>query len=120
VFYRICSGALQAAITVIVACRAPTSRYNSGITVIAACRAPLPHTFAGDSTLTDHSRAKCLLKLKTRFWFLKSKGPLNKKKYPSEQWQVISCRLIPLLTHVSFRCTVPLRSLITIFKQFLL
>jgi hypothetical protein len=37
VFYRICSGALQAAIT-----------------VITACRAPLPHTFAANSTLTDH------------------------------------------------------------------
>jgi hypothetical protein len=25
-----------------------------------------------------------------------------------EQEETISCRLIPLLTHVSFRCTVPL------------
>jgi hypothetical protein len=46
--------------------------------------------------------------LKTCLCFLKSEGPLNLKKNPSEQWQVISCRLIPLLTHVSFRCTVPL------------
>jgi hypothetical protein len=73
--------------------RISTSRYNSdsgttqaAITVIAACRAPLPHTFAADSTLTDHSKTKCLLTLKTRLCFLKSEGPLNlKKKYPSEQ-----------------------------------
>jgi hypothetical protein len=31
-----------------------------------------------------------------------------KKEYPSEQWQVISFRLIPLKTPVSFRWTVPL------------
>jgi hypothetical protein len=31
-----------------------------------------------------------------------------KKEYPSEKWQVISCRLIPLKTPVSFRWTVPL------------
>jgi hypothetical protein len=31
-----------------------------------------------------------------------------KKEYPSEQWQVISCRLIPLKTPVSFRWKVPL------------
>jgi hypothetical protein len=61
-----------------------TSRYNSrsrttqaAITVIAACRALLPHTFAADSTLTDHSTAKCLLTLKTRLCVLKSEGPLN-------------------------------------------
>jgi hypothetical protein len=30
------------------------------------------------------------------------------QRVPSEQWQVTSFRLIPLLTHVSFRCTVPL------------
>jgi hypothetical protein len=56
-------------------------------TVIAACRARLPHTFAADSTLTDHSAAKCLLTLKTYLRFLKSEGPLNlKKKYPSEHF----------------------------------
>jgi hypothetical protein len=141
VFYNICSGALQAAITVIAACGAPlpntfvmdstlndhttsrdkfaaiyTSCYNSGsgttqaaITVIAACRAPLPHTFAVDSTLTDHSTAKGLLTLKTCLCFLKSEGPLKKNIYQSEQWQVINCRLIPLLTHVSFCYTVPLK-----------
>jgi hypothetical protein len=107
------------AVVSILAIKNPVSWVKSGInsgatqatiTVIAAYRAPLPHTFAADSTLTDHSKTKCLLTLKTRLCFLKSEeGPLNlKKKYPSEQWQVISCRLIPLLTHVSFRCTVPL------------
>jgi hypothetical protein len=47
-----------------------TSRYNSGsgtmqaaITVIAACRALLPHTLAVDSTLTGHATTKCLLTL---------------------------------------------------------
>jgi hypothetical protein len=30
------------------------------------------------------------------------------KEYPSEQWQIISFRLIPLKTPVSFRWTVPL------------
>jgi hypothetical protein len=44
----------------------------------------------------------------TRLCFLKSEGPLNLKKCPSEQEETISCRLIPLLTHVSFRWTVPL------------
>jgi hypothetical protein len=58
-----CSGAQQAAIT-----------------VITDCRAPLPHTFAADSSLTDHSTAKCLLTLKTRLRFLKSEGTLNKIK----------------------------------------
>jgi hypothetical protein len=95
--------------------RISTRRYNTGsgttqatITVTDTCGAPLPHTFAADSTLTDHSTTKCILTLKTRLRFLKSHGHLNLKKYPSEQWQVISCRLIPLLTHVSFSCTVPL------------
>jgi hypothetical protein len=92
-----------------------TSRYNinsgttqAAITVIETCRAPLPHTFTVVSTLTDHSKTKCLLTLKSRFCFLKSEGSLNKKKYPSEQEETISCRLIPLLTHVSFRCAVSL------------
>jgi hypothetical protein len=31
-----------------------------------------------------------------------------KKEYPSEQWQIISFRLITLKTPVSFRWTVPL------------
>jgi hypothetical protein len=44
---------------------------------IAACRAPLPHTFTAVSTFTGHSKRKCLLTLKTRFYFLKSEGPLN-------------------------------------------
>jgi hypothetical protein len=64
--------------------RSSTCRYNSNsgalqsaITVIAACRARLPHTFAAVSTLTGHSTTKCLLTLKTRFFFLKSEGPLN-------------------------------------------
>jgi hypothetical protein len=64
--------------------RISTSRYNSdsgttqaAITVIAACRAPLPHKFAADSTLTDHSITKYLITLKTRLCFLKSEGPFN-------------------------------------------
>jgi hypothetical protein len=71
--------------------RISTSRYYSGsgttqaaITVKAACRAPLPHTFAADSTLTDHSTTKCLLRLKTRLRFSKSEGPLNYKKISIE------------------------------------
>jgi hypothetical protein len=31
-----------------------------------------------------------------------------KKEYPSEKWQIISFRLIPLKTPVSFHWTVPL------------
>jgi hypothetical protein len=67
--------------------RSSTSCYNSNsgalqsaITVIAACRAPLPHTFTAVSTFTGHSKTKCLLTMKTRFCFLKSEGPLNIKK----------------------------------------
>jgi hypothetical protein len=37
-----------------------------------------------------------------------------KKEYPSEQWQIISFRLIPLKTPVSFRWTVPLSHLVMI------
>jgi hypothetical protein len=98
--------------------RISTSCYNSNsgstqaaITVIAACGALLPHTFTAVSTLTDQSITKCLLTLKSRFCILKSEGPLNLKKYPSEQEETISCRLKPLLTHASFRCTVPLNDL---------
>jgi hypothetical protein len=40
-----------------------------------------------------------------------------KKEYPSEQWQVISCRLISLKTPVSFRWTVPLRNCFVFFAQ---
>jgi hypothetical protein len=35
-----------------------------------------------------------------------------KKEYPSEQWQILSFRLIPLKTPVSFRWTVPLKGII--------
>jgi hypothetical protein len=76
---------------------------QSAITVIAACRAPLPHTFAAVSTFTGHSKTKCLLTLTTRFCFLKSEGPLNlKKEYPSEQWQIISFRFsgIPAFSQI--------------------
>jgi hypothetical protein len=48
--------------------------------VIAACRAPLPHTFAADSTSTDHSITMSLLTLKSCLCFIKSKGPFNLKK----------------------------------------
>jgi hypothetical protein len=44
------------------------------------------------------------------FLLFKERRPfILKKEYPSEQWQVISCRLIPLKAPVSFRWTVPLR-----------
>jgi hypothetical protein len=42
---------------------------------------------------------------------LKERRPFKlKKEYPSEQWQIISFRLIPLKTPVSFRWTVPLNA----------
>jgi hypothetical protein len=44
------------------------------------------------------------------FLLIKEQRPFKlKKEYPSEQWQIISFRLIPLKTPVSFRWTVPLR-----------
>jgi hypothetical protein len=43
------------------------------------------------------------------FLLFKERRPFKLKKgCPSEQWQVISFRLIPLKTPVSFRWTVPL------------
>jgi hypothetical protein len=43
------------------------------------------------------------------FLLFKERRPFKlKKEYPSEQWQIISFRLIPLKTPVSFRWTVPL------------
>jgi hypothetical protein len=74
--YEICGGtdfSLQARINLQ---RISTSCYTSdsgtteaAITVIAACRAPLPHKFAINSTLTDHSITKCLLTLKHVYAF---------------------------------------------------
>jgi hypothetical protein len=44
------------------------------------------------------------------FLLFKERRPFKlKKEYPSEQWQIISFRLIPLKTPVSFHWTVPLR-----------
>jgi hypothetical protein len=44
------------------------------------------------------------------FLLFKERRPFKlKKEYPSEQWQIISFRLIPLKTPVSFRWTVPLK-----------
>jgi hypothetical protein len=44
------------------------------------------------------------------FLLFKERRPFKlKKECPSEQWEVISFRLIPLKTPVSFRWTVPLR-----------
>jgi hypothetical protein len=68
----------------------------------------LRYKFAAVSKFTGHSTTKCLLTLKTHLCFLKSEGPLNLKKCSWEQEETVSCRLIPLLSHVSFRCTVPL------------
>jgi hypothetical protein len=46
------------------------------------------------------------------FLLFKERRPFKlKKEYPSEQWQIISFRLIPLKTPVSFHWTVPLRNL---------
>jgi hypothetical protein len=43
------------------------------------------------------------------FLLFKERRPFKlKKEYPSEQWQIISFRLIPLKTPDSFRWTVPL------------
>jgi hypothetical protein len=43
------------------------------------------------------------------FLLFKERRPFKlKKEYPSEQWQIISFRLIPLKTPVSFHWTVPL------------
>jgi hypothetical protein len=43
------------------------------------------------------------------FLLFKERRPFKlKKEYPSEQWQIISFRLIPLKIPVSFRWTVPL------------
>jgi hypothetical protein len=45
------------------------------------------------------------------FLLFKERRPFKlKKEYPSEQWQFISFRLIPLKTPVSFRWTVPLKT----------
>jgi hypothetical protein len=45
------------------------------------------------------------------FLLFKERRPFKlKKEYPSEQWQIISFRLIPLKTPVSFHWTVPLKS----------
>jgi hypothetical protein len=46
---------------------------------------------------------------------LKGQGSLNlKKKYQATDWEIISCRLIPLKTPVSFCWTVPLRAAYTL------
>jgi hypothetical protein len=43
------------------------------------------------------------------FLLFKEQRPFKlKKEHPSEQWQIISFRLIPLKTPVSFHWTVPL------------
>jgi hypothetical protein len=52
---------------------------------------------------------KCIKTLKSEVLILKGQVPLKLKKLPAEQWQVISYRLIPRLTPVSFRCTVPFK-----------
>jgi hypothetical protein len=51
---------------------------------------------------------KFIKTLKNVILNLMGQGPLNKKKYPAGIEEIISFRLIPLLTTVSFRCTVPL------------
>jgi hypothetical protein len=65
-------------------------------------------TVVAVSTLTGHSTAKFIKTLKNVFLNLKGQVPLNKKKCPAEREEIISYPLIPLLTYVSFRCTVPL------------
>jgi hypothetical protein len=50
-----------------------------------------------------------LVNAEITFLLFKERRPFKlKKECPSEQWQVISFRLIPLKTPVSFRWTVPL------------
>jgi hypothetical protein len=45
------------------------------------------------------------------YLLFKERRPFKlKKEYPSEQWQIISFRLKPLKTPVSFRWTVPLNA----------
>jgi hypothetical protein len=45
------------------------------------------------------------------FLLFKEQRPFKlKKEHPSEQWQIISFRLIPLKTPVSFHWTVPLNA----------
>jgi hypothetical protein len=70
--------------------------------------------FAADATLSNHTHLKVYYAAEKRIF--KFKGPRLfklKKEYPSEQWQVISFRLIPLKTPVSFRWTVPLKDSLT-------
>jgi hypothetical protein len=51
------------------------------------------------------------------FLLFKERRPFKlKKEYPSEQWQIISFRLIPLKTPVRFRWTVPLMILLIIIN----
>ncbi len=51
----------------------------------------------------------CLKPLKTIFWNLKNEVPLNfQKKYPAAKHYTNIYRLVLLLTHLSFRWTVPL------------
>jgi hypothetical protein len=52
------------------------------------------------------------------FLLFKEQSPFKlKQEYPSEQWQIIGFRLIPLKTPVSFRWTVPLKSVLWIFYR---
>jgi hypothetical protein len=62
------------------------------------------------ATFTDQATRKCIKTLKTdNNYSLKGRGPLKlKKKRPAERWEIISYPLIPLLTPLSFRWTVPL------------
>jgi hypothetical protein len=66
--------------------------------------------FEADATFTKHAPLKvyCIKPLRNVSLNLKGQGSLNFKKYQATDCQIISCRLIPLKTHVSFRCTVPL------------
>jgi hypothetical protein len=49
------------------------------------------------------------------FLLFKERRPFKlKKEYPSEQWQIISFRLIPLKTPVSFHWTVPFNNSYTV------
>jgi hypothetical protein len=52
------------------------------------------------------------------FLLFKERRPFKlKKECPSEQWQVISFRLIPLKTSVSFRWTVPVSNIFFVIGE---
>ncbi len=60
--------------------------------------------------LTDSGSPMEVDKLKTIFWNLKDEVPLNLKKYPAAKQYSDIYQVGLLLTHLSFRWTVPSRA----------